>query len=120
MGAIVNLTLKSGTNQVHGSAFEFLRNEKLDALNYFTPAGAAKPPFKRNQYGFSFGAPVVIPKLFNGRNRTFIFGDYEGTRVRETSTVVSTIPTLRMRTGDFGELDLQKAGRSHQRAGLRE
>lgn len=108
MGAIVNLTLKSGTNQVHGSAFEFLRNEKLDALNYFTPAGAAKPPFKRNQYGFSFGAPVVIPKLFNGRNRTFIFGDYEGTRVRETSTVVSTIPTLRMRSGDFGELTSKK------------
>lgn len=108
MGAIVNLTLKSGTNSIHGSAFEFLRNEKLDAKNYFTPAGAQKPPFKRNQYGFSIGGPVVIPKLYNGKNKTFFFGDFEGTRIRETSTVVSTIPTLRMRSGDFGELTARR------------
>ncbi len=104
MGAIVNLTLKSGTNDFHGSAFEFLRNEKMDARNYFNPPGTAKPPFKRNQFGFSLGGPVVIPKLYDGRNHTFIFGDYEGTRVRETSTIVSTIPTLKMRSGDFSEL----------------
>ncbi|MCX6612516.1 MAG: carboxypeptidase-like regulatory domain-containing protein, partial [Acidobacteria bacterium] len=104
MGAIINLTLKSGTNDVHGSAFEFLRNEKLDAKNFFTPATATKPPFKRNQYGFSIGGPVVIPKLYNGRNKTFFFADYEGTRIRETATIISTLPTARMRTGDFGEL----------------
>lgn len=104
MGSVVNLTTKSGTNDIHGSAFEFLRNEKLDARNYFTPATATKPPFKRNQYGFAFGGPVVLPKIYNGKNKTFFFGDYEGTRIRETSTVVSTIPTVRMRTGDFSEL----------------
>lgn len=104
MGAVVNLTLKSGTNDLHGAVFEFLRNEKLDARNFFTPSTSPKPPFKRNQYGFAIGGPVVLPKLYNGRNKTFFFGDYEGTRIRETSTIVSTIPTLRMRSGDFGEL----------------
>ncbi|MBK5292120.1 MAG: TonB-dependent receptor [Acidobacteriia bacterium] len=104
MGGVVNLTIKSGTNNVHGTAFEFLRNEKLDAKNFFDPVDRPKPPFKRNQYGFSIGGPVVIPKLYNGRNRTFFFADYEGTRIRETSTIVSTIPTLQMRDGNFSEL----------------
>ncbi|MEZ5355205.1 MAG: TonB-dependent receptor [Bryobacteraceae bacterium] len=58
MGAVVNVTTKSGTNDIHGSVFEFLRNEKLDARNFFTPANADKPPFKRNQYGFTIGGPV--------------------------------------------------------------
>jgi len=104
MGGVVNLTIKSGTNSLHGTAFEFLRNEKLDAKNFFDPVNRPKPPFKRNQYGFSIGGPVLIPKIYNGRNMTFFFGDYEGTRIRETSTIVSNIPTQRMRTGDFGEL----------------
>ncbi len=104
MGSVVNVTTKSGTNQLHGSAFEFLRNEKLDAKNFFDPANRAKPPFKRNQYGFSVGGPVIIPKLLNGRNRIFFFGDYEGAKVRESATNTSTIATTRMRTGDFGDL----------------
>ena len=104
MGGVVNLTIKSGTNAIHGTAFEFLRNEKLDAKNFFHPVGVAKPSFKRNQYGFSIGGPVVLPRLYNGRNKTFFFGDYEGTRIRETSTIVSNLPTTRMRNGDFGEL----------------
>ncbi|MBM3783554.1 MAG: hypothetical protein FJW30_04295 [Acidobacteria bacterium] len=104
MGGVVNLTIKSGTNSLHGTAFEFLRNEKLDAKNFFDPVSRPKPPFKRNQYGFSIGGPVLFPKLYNGKNKTFFFGDYEGTRIRETSTIVSNLPTQRMRTGDFGEL----------------
>src|SRR5215471_3919345 len=67
MGAVVNVTTKSGTNDLHGSAFEFLRNEKLDAKNFFNPPGPV-PPFKRNQYGFSVGGPVYLPKIVNGRN----------------------------------------------------
>ena len=63
-----------------------------------------KPPFKRNQYGFSIGGPVWIPRVFNGKNRVFFFGDYEGTRIRQSNTATNTIPTLRMRTGDFSEL----------------
>jgi len=104
MGGVVNLTIKSGTNELHGTAFEFLRNEKLDAKNFFDPVNRPKPPFKRNQYGFSIGGPVIIPKLLNGRNQTFFFADYEGTKIRETSTIVSNIPTVRMRNGDFGEI----------------
>ncbi|MDP2999628.1 MAG: TonB-dependent receptor [Bryobacterales bacterium] len=104
MGGVVNLTIKSGSNELHGTAFEFVRNEIFDARNFFTPVGSPKPPFKRNQYGFSVGGPVMLPKLYNGKNRTFFFGDYEGTRIRETSTIASTLPTLRMREGNFSEL----------------
>ena len=108
MGSVVNVTTKSGTNDVHGTLFEFLRNEKLDAKNFFDPPEKPKPAFKRNQYGFCLGGPVYIPKLLDGRNRLFFFGDYEGTRVRESSTTTSTIPTLKMRSGDFSELLPQK------------
>jgi len=108
MGAVVNVTTKSGTNEIHGTAFEFLRNEKLDAKNFFDDPNKPKPPFKRNQYGFSLGGPVYIPKVFDGRNKAFFFGDYEGTRVRESTTTTSTIPTLKMREGDFSELFAEK------------
>lgn len=107
MGSVVNVTTKSGTNDLHGTAFEFLRNEKLDAKNFFDPANRPKPPFKRNQYGFSAGGPLFLPKLLDGRNRFFWFGDYEGTRIRESLTLNSTIPTVKMRTGDFSELRSQ-------------
>ncbi len=103
MASVVNVTTKSGANELHGTAFEFLRNEKLDAKNFFDPPDRPKPPFKRNQYGFSIGGPVYVPRLFDGRNRVFFFGDYEGTRRRESSTTISTIPTLKMRGGDFSE-----------------
>ena len=108
MGSVVNVTLKSGTNDLHGSVFEFLRNEKLDAKNFFDPPDKPKPSFKRNQYGLSLGGPVYIPRLFNGRNRVFFFGDYEATKVRESSTTSSTLPTTLMRSGDFSELLAQR------------
>ncbi|MFN0101866.1 MAG: TonB-dependent receptor domain-containing protein [Bryobacteraceae bacterium] len=104
MGGVVNLTIKSGSNSFHGAAFEFVRNEIFDARNFFNPVGTAKPSFKRNQYGLAFGGPVVLPKIYNGKNKTFFFGDFESTRIRETSTIANTLPTLRMRSGDFGEL----------------
>lgn len=96
-GAVVNVTLKSGTNNLHGSAFEFLRNEKMDAKNFFDAPDKPKPPFKRNQYGFSAGGPIK-------RNKTFFFGDYEWTRVRESQTFQGTIPTEAMVRGDFSEI----------------
>ena len=104
MGAVVNLTIKSGTNTVHGTAFEFVRNEVFDAKNFFTPANASKPRFKRNQYGLSLGGPVAIPHIYDGRNKTFFFGDFERTRIRQTATIANTLPTLKMRSGDFSEL----------------
>ena len=94
-GGVVNLTLKSGTNLFHGTAYDFLRNEKMDARNFFDPA--KKPPFKRNDYGFTFGGPVKKDKLF------FFFA-WETLKRRESSTVNNTIPTVAMRSGDFSAL----------------
>jgi hypothetical protein len=93
-GAAVNVVLKSGTNQMHGGIYEFLRNDKLDAVNYFNQG---KQPFKRNQFGAFFGGPIH-------KNRTFLFGDYSGSRLRESAPFVSTVPTAAERNGDFTSL----------------
>lgn len=95
-GAVVNVTIKSGTNDLHGSLFEFVRNDAFDAKNFFASPTAPAPKYRRNQYGFSAGAPVI-------RNKTFLFGDWEGTNIRQGQTVTSTIPTLGMRGGDFSQ-----------------
>jgi hypothetical protein len=83
--SIINVVLKSGTNQVHGALFEFLRNQLLDARNFFN-ASSVRPAVKLNQFGFTLGGPVVIPHVYNGKDKTFIFGDYEGTRGRNAVT----------------------------------
>ena len=99
-GAIINATIKSGTNQFHGSAYEFLRNEKLDAKNFFDDPTTRIAPFKQNQFGFTLGGPIV-------RNRTFFFADYEGLRIRQAQTLTSFVPTAAQLTGDFSDqLDL--------------
>jgi len=92
-GAAVNVVLKLGTNELHGGAYEFLRNDKLDARNFFSPE---KAPFRRNQFGFYLGGPVR-------KDRTFLFGDYQGTRLRQSVTTVNTVPTVAMHHGDFTE-----------------
>ncbi len=79
-GAVVDVITKSGTNQLHGSLFEYLRNSAMDARNFFNPVGTAFPTFRLNQFGGSFGGPVVLPKLYHGKDRTFFFVDYEGYR----------------------------------------
>ena len=93
-GAVVNATIKSGTNAFHGTAFEFLRNDALDARNYFASPTARKPVLQQNQYGGVIGGPMV-------KNRAFFFGSYEGTRINRGSTIVTTVPTAALRTGDF-------------------
>lgn len=94
-GAIVNVVTKSGTNDIHGSAYEFLRNEKLDARSYFDQDRGV---FKRNQFGGTIGAPIV-------KNKMFFFGDYQGTReIRGLSSGVINTPSLLERTGDFSDL----------------
>jgi Carboxypeptidase regulatory-like domain len=99
-GAIINATIKSGTNQFHGSAYEFLRNEKLDAKNFFDDPNSPIAPYKQNQFGFTIGGPIV-------RNRTFFFADYEGLRIRQAQTLTSFVPTAAQRSGDFSDqLDL--------------
>jgi hypothetical protein len=99
-GAIINATIKSGTNQFHGSAYEFLRNEKLDAKNFFDDPSSPIAPYKQNQFGFTIGGPIV-------RNRAFFFADYEGLRIRQAQTLTSFVPTAAQQSGDFsGQLDL--------------
>ena len=109
-GAIVQISMKSGGNDLHGTLFEFLRNDKLDAEDYFlnfeNPAGSARLPkdrLRRNQFGAVLSGPVTLP-LYNGRNRTFWAFDYEGRR--ETTERVSTawFPNQSFRNGDFSAL----------------
>ncbi len=103
-GAVVDVISKSGTNELHGSAFEFLRNSDVDARTYFNKIGTSFPSFRLNQFGGSLGGPVVIPKVYHGKDKTFFFVDYEGFRNSVQVFELGNIPTLRMRTGDFGEL----------------
>jgi hypothetical protein len=94
-GAAVNVVTKSGTNQVHGGVYEFLRNEKLDAKNYFNTD--VRLPFKRNQFGAFVGFPVR-------KDKTFLFVDYSGSRLRESAPFFSTVPTVEERNGDFSQI----------------
>ena len=98
----INVLTKSGTNQYHGTLFEFLRNDKLDAKNYaFTAARPPKDPFKWNQYGFTLGGPVWIPKIFRGRDKLFFMANYEAFRQRRSVQSIYSIPTAAMHAGDF-------------------
>src|SRR5260370_39819637 len=102
-GVIVSASTKSGNNTLHGALWEFVRNEKFDANNFFSNAARTpRQPFKQNQFGFTLGGPVVIPKLYNGHNRTFFFVDYEGVR-RSTraSSSLRDVPPVAFRSGDF-------------------
>lgn len=91
-GAVINASYRTGTNQFHGSAWEFHRNTVLNAIGFFKPAGGLKPPLIRNQFGFAVGGPII-------RDRTFFFGDYEGFRQIQKNLAFSTIPTLAQRAG---------------------
>ncbi|MBA3514920.1 MAG: TonB-dependent receptor [Pyrinomonadaceae bacterium] len=95
-GAQVNVVLKSGSNDLHGSLYEFHRNAALDARNFFAPGNEPAPKYIRNQFGFSLGGPIR-------KNHTFFFADYEGTRAREGITRVTNVPTLQERSGDFSQ-----------------
>ena len=103
-GAVIDIIGKSGTNQLHGSLFEFLRNSDVDARTFFNAAGTPFPTFRLNQFGGSLGGPVVIPKVYHGKDKTFFFVDYEGFRSSTQIFERGNIPTMRMRQGDFGEL----------------
>ena len=95
-GGQINVLTRSGANRAAGTAYEFLRNGALDARNHFAPEGEPAPDYSRHQFGGSIGGPVV-------RNRTFFFGDYEGTRLREGITRVTNVPTAAERVGDFSQ-----------------
>jgi hypothetical protein len=95
-GAQVSVILQSGSNAWHGTAYAFLRNAALDARNFFAPAREPDPKYQRHQFGGSLGGPLI-------RNRTFIFGNYEGLRLREGVTRVTNVPTALERAGDFSQ-----------------
>ena len=89
-GAVINIVSKSGSNNLHGSLFEFVRNDVFDAKNFFDSAAAHIPPFRQNQFGGSVGGPLR-------ENRTFLFVSYEGQRVRKSLTQTFSVPTAAMR-----------------------
>jgi hypothetical protein len=91
-GAVINASYRSGTNDLHGSVWEFNRNTALNAIGFFKPAGGSKPALIRNQFGFTFGGPIL-------KDRTFYFADYEGFRQSQSTLVYTTIPTLPQRDG---------------------
>jgi hypothetical protein len=95
-GAVVNAITKSGTNSYHGNLFEFFRNSALDARDYFEDPTEKKASFKQNQFGGTFGGPVI-------KNKLFFFGDYQGTSIRNPLTWVSTVPSPAERVGDFSD-----------------
>lgn len=92
-GAVVNFITKSGTNTLHGTAFEYLRNQVTDAKNFFSLPGPT-PPYKQNQFGGSLGGPIR-------KDKTFFFGDYEGLRIRQAQSFTSTVPTAAEQQGNF-------------------
>ena len=94
LGSTTNIITRSGTNQLHGTLWEFLRNDAVDANNYFAPA---KEPLKQNQFGATIGGPIK-------KNKTFIFGFYEGFRNSQGVSGQTTVPSLKERNGDFSEL----------------
>lgn len=104
-GGVINVVTKSGTNEFHGSLYEFFRNDSLDARNAFVTqpdnSGRLKPILRYNQYGGTVGGPVWIPKLYNGKNRTFFFVGYEQYKYRNAAIRRGTVPTALERTGDF-------------------
>jgi hypothetical protein len=96
-GGVFLAVTKSGTNDLHGSLFEFLRNDALNTRNFFA---ASRPKLRQNQFGGSVGGPVILPR-YNGRNRTFIFGSYQGIRIREQPIFTSFPATALERQGNF-------------------
>ena len=101
VGGTMNITTKSGTNEIHGTAFEFNRVAALSARNFFD---VERPGLTRNQFGGVIGGPVYFPNLYHGRNRTFFFFSYEGIRQDLGLTNIGTVPTAAMREGNFSGL----------------
>ena len=102
--SIINVTFRSGTNDLHGTLYEFVRNSDSTPRTYFDSPVNPIPPFHMNEFGANVGGPVVIPRLFNGKDKLFFFADYEGKRVSQAQTYISTVPTPAFRTGDFSAL----------------
>src|SRR5207247_3999193 len=105
-GAVLNASLKSGTNEIHGSVWEFVRNDKFDAADFFqSAANQSKGEFRQNQFGATAGGPIR-------RNKTFWFGDYEGTRIRQATPWTATVPTTPEVASEFTDFRELMTGQS--------
>jgi hypothetical protein len=104
LGVHVNVVTKSGTNITHGALFEFLQHDSFAARGYFEDRSSPPNPRRRDQFGFQLDGPVFVPKVYDGRNRTFFMAAYEGVRETQTSTSISSVPTALMRQGNFSEI----------------
>ncbi len=104
-GGVINLSTKSGTNGLHGEAYEYLRNKVLDANDFFlNKAQQKRPPFTQNQFGANAGGPLVIPHAYDGRDKTFWFFSWEGFRLRTGTAFTTTVPTPAERQGNFSAI----------------
>jgi outer membrane receptor protein involved in Fe transport len=101
-GSVVQVVTKSGTNELRGSAWEFVRNDRFQSPNFFTQG--EPPPLRQNQYGGTAGGPLTIPGLYSGKNRTFVFGSYEGYGLTRGLTRQTVVATAQERTGNLGFL----------------
>lgn len=103
LGVLINVVTKSGTNNPHGSLFEFFRDETLQTRGFFESPNNPKRPQRFDQFGFELDGPVLLPKLYDGRNKTFFMAAYEGVRQTTQATSLNAVPTELMRQGDFSE-----------------
>ncbi len=104
LGVHINVVTKSGTNDLHGAFFGFVQDESLDARGYTENRALPKNPRERQQFGAQVDGPVVIPGLYDGRNKTFFMGAYEGIRLEGISSPIVSVPTTLMRQGNFSEV----------------
>jgi hypothetical protein len=104
LGVHVNMVSKAGTNAYHGVVYDYIKNTNFNAHNFFDTATTKKAPLNYNQWGFTLGGPVIIPKLYDGRNKTFFFGSYEKLNQKAQSPGTSTVMTGAMESGDFSAL----------------
>ncbi|HEV3198182.1 MAG TPA: TonB-dependent receptor [Bryobacteraceae bacterium] len=108
--AFINVTTRGGTNSPHGGVYDYLRNEALNANDFFSNrSGLKKSKFHQDTYGGSLGGPVTLPKVYRGHDRTFFFVDYEGTQLRQGGNTASIVPTVLQRSGDFSQTFNTKA-----------
>jgi len=104
-GGVINLSTKSGSNGLHGEAYEYLRNKVLDANDFFLNKNHQKrPPFTQNQFGANAGGPLIIPHVYDGKDKTFWFFSWEGFRLRTGTAFTTTVPTAAERNGDFSAI----------------
>jgi len=97
----INVSTRSGANQVHGTAYDFFRNDYLDAKNYFASPGSKNPPLRQNQFGYLLSGPIVVPHFYNGHNKSFFLANYEGLRSKTSNISYATVPTVAMKHGHF-------------------